>query len=115
MLGEEHALVDDRAAAERADIEFGDVLGDRCLLHAPPQDVELLLELAVVELRVAATDQDLLDLGPRLVGLAADRGNIDRYLAPAQNRVAEAQDLGLDDDAATLLGPEIGARQEHHA
>ena len=115
MLGEEHALVDDRAAGQRADVELGDVLGDRRLLHAPTQDVELLLELSVVELGVAAADQDLFDLGPRLVGLGADRGNIDRHLAPAQDGVAEAQDLGLDDGPATLLCAEIGARQEHHA
>ena len=29
--------------------------------------------------------------------------------------MAEAQDLGLDDDAAALLRAEVGARQEHHA
>src|SRR5882762_8277101 len=45
MLGQEHALVDYRAAAERADVEFGDVLGQRRLLHAPAQDIELLFEL----------------------------------------------------------------------
>ena len=32
-----------------------------------------------------------------------------------QDRVAEAQDLGLDDGAAALLRAEVGARQEHHA
>ena len=115
MLGEEHALVDDRAAAQRADVEFRDAGRNRGLLHAPAQDVELLLELAVVELRVAAADQDLLDLRPGLVGLLADRRNVDRNLAPAQDGVPEAQNLGLDDDAAALLGAEIGARQEHHA
>ena len=115
MLGQEHALVDDRAAGERADVELGDVLGQRRLLHAPAQDVELLLELAVVEPGVAAADQDLLDLGPRGVGLLADHRDVDRHLAPAQDGVAEAQDLGLDDGAAALLRAEVGARQEHHA
>ena len=91
------------------------LLGERRLLHAPAQDVELLLELAVVELGIAAADQDLLDLGPRGVGLLADHRDVDRHLAPAQDRVAEAQDLGLDDGAAALLRAEVGARQEHHA
>ena len=115
MLGEEHALVDDRPAAERANVEFGDARGNCRLLHAPAQDIELLLELAVVEAGITATDQDLLDLRPGLVGLFADRGDVDRHLAPAQDRVAEAQDLGLDDDAAAFLGAKVGARQEHHA
>ena len=115
VLGEEHALVDDRPARQRADVELGDVLGERGLLHATAQDVELLLELAVVEPRIAAADQDLLDLGPGLVGLGADDRDVDRHLAPAQDRVAETQDLGLDDGAAALLRAEVGARQEHHA
>ncbi len=115
MLGQEHALVDDRPAGKRADVEFGDVVGQRRLLHAPAQDVELLLELAVVEAGIAAADQDLLDLGPRGVGLLADHRDVDRHLAPAQDGVAEAQDLGLDDGAAALLRQKVGARQEHHA
>ena len=64
---------------------------------------------------VAAADHDLLDLGPRGVGLLADHRDVDRHLAPAVDRVAEAQDLGLDDGAAALLRAEIGARQEDHA
>src|SRR5262249_16304415 len=115
MLGQEHALVDDRAAAERADVELADVLAERRLVDAPAEDVELLLELAVVELSVTAADQDLLDLGPRGVGLLADYRDVDRHLAPAQDEVAEAQDLGLDDGAAALLRAQVGARQEHHA
>ena len=115
MLGQEHALVDDRPAAKRADVELADILGDRRLLHAPAQDVELLLELAVVEPGIAAADQDLLDLGPRGVGLLADHRDVDRHLAPAQDAVAHAQDLGLDEGTAALLRAEVGARQEHHA
>ncbi len=115
MFGQEHALVDHRAARQRADVELGHVLGDRRLLHAPAQHIELLLELAVVEPGVAAADQDLLDLGAGLVGLLADHRDVDRDLAPAQDLVAEAQDLGFDDGAAALLGTEVGPRQEHHA
>ena len=100
---------------KRADVELRHVLGQRRLLDAPAQDVELLLELAVVEPGIAAADQDLLDLGPRGVGLLADHRDVDRHLAPAQDGMAEAQDLGLDDGAAALLRAEIGARQEHHA
>src|SRR5690606_8266493 len=62
----------------------------------------------------AVRDHDLLDLGPRRVGLLADHLDVHRHLAPAENRVAVAENFALDDDAAALLRREIGARQEHH-
>ena len=47
--------------------------------------------------------------------LLADHRSVDRHLPPAQNGIAEAEDLGLDDGPAALLPGEVGARQEHHA
>ena len=113
-FGEEQALVDHRAAAQRADVEVGDVLGQRLLLDPAADQIEVALELVLVDaLRVA--DDDLLDLGPGGRGLLAQHRGVDRHLAPATDRVAEAQDLALDDGAAGLLLVEAGARQEHHA
>ncbi len=45
-LGQEHALVDDRARRQRAEIQFRDLRRDRLFLDAPPHDVEVALELA---------------------------------------------------------------------
>src|SRR5713226_4380148 len=89
MLGEEHALVDQRAAGERADVELADVLADRRLLHAAAQDIELLLELAVVELGIAAAEQDL--------GLDDDAAALLRI------EIGARQEHGADGDAARHL------------
>ena len=59
-------------------------------------------------------DHDLLDLGPRLLRLAADHRHIDRHLAPAVDRIARLDDHAFDDRPARLLRAEIGARQEDH-
>jgi hypothetical protein len=64
---------------------------------------------------LAVGDHDLLDFGPGRVRLLADHGDVERHLPPTINVVTEAQDLVLDDTPATLLGGEIGARQENHA
>ena len=84
------------------------------LLDAPADDEEVELELPLGNTRVRR-DHDLLDLRPGGVGLLADDGNVHRHLTPAIDRVAEPQDLGLDDAAAMFLGGEIGLGQEHHA
>src|SRR6185312_17486896 len=84
------------------------------LLDAAADDVEVELEaFDLVAARVG--DHDLLDLGPRRIGLLADHVDVDRHLAPAIDGVAEIENLGLDDGAAALLAVEIGARQEHRA
>ncbi len=47
--------------------------------------------------------------------LSADHRHVDRHLTPAIDGEARVDDLGLDDRAAFLLRPQIGARQEDHA
>ncbi len=111
LLGQHHPLVDDRPAGQRGEVEAGDLLGDGGLLDAPPDDVKLALERLMVE-RPLAADEDLLDLGTRGVGLLAQHRDVDGDVAPAVDRMASAQDLGLDDGPAALLGGEVGARQE---
>jgi hypothetical protein len=114
LLGEEHALVDDRAAAQRAEIEVLDLVGDDPLLDAPANDVEVALELVLLD-AFRVRDEYLLDLGPGRVRLLADDVDIDRNLPPAVDPVAEGENLRFDDGARTLLRVEIGARQEDHA
>ena len=114
MLGEEHALVDDRPAGEGAEIELRNLRRDRRLLDPPSDHVEVALEGRLVGLE-RVPDDDLLDLGARRVRLLADAGNVDRHLPPAVDRIAEAENLGLDDLAAALLRGEVRLRQEHLA
>ena len=114
LLRQEHALVDDRAAGEGADVEILDALLDHRLLDAPADQIEVDLELLLVH-AAAVADHDLLDLGPGRIGLLADDVDVHRHLAPAIDRMAVGEDLALDHDAGALLGAEIGARQEHHA
>jgi hypothetical protein len=114
LLGQEHALVDDRAAAQGADVEILDRFGLRRPLDAPADDVKVQFELLGRDAAVVG-DHDLLDLGPVGVGLLAHHLGVHRHLAPAVNGVTEVEDLPLDDDPAALLGAEIGTRQEDHA
>ena len=114
LLGQHHALVDQRATRQRADVEARDLRLRHRLLDAPPDHVEFALEGLLVD-PLGVRDQDLLDGGPGDVGLLAQHGDVHRHLAPAVDVVAEPQHLGLDDGAAGLLGIEIGPRQEHLA
>ena len=114
VLGEEHPLVDHRPAAQRTDVEIGDVQRQHRLLDAPPDDVEVVFEPVVAAAAVVG-DHDLLDLGPRRHGLFADGRRVHRHLPPAVDRISEIEDLGLDDHPAGLLRSQVGARQEHHA
>ena len=114
LLGQEHALVDHRAAAQRADIEIVDVLFQQAPFDAPADDVEVAFKVRIAD-AAPVIDHDLLDLGPRGVGLFADDGGVDRHLAPAVDVVTEVQDFGLDDGAAGLLGRKIVLGQKHHA
>ena len=114
MFGEEHALVDDGAAGQRADVEFRDLGGDGGFLDAAADDVEVSLE----HVRRAAwgvAHHDLFDFGACLVGFFADHADVYRDLAPAVDLVAEAEDFGLRDLPAAFLGGEVGFRQEHLA
>ncbi len=138
LLCEKQALIDEGAAGERADIEVVQVLGEHLTLDPPPDDEKITLERIVgiptgltstIQTALAARaapavgaapsvrvgDHDLLDLGPGGDRLFADDGGVHRHLAPAENAVAKAQDLGLDDGATALLCREVGARQEDHA
>src|SRR5262249_41291547 len=111
LLGQEHALVDHRPAGHGADVELLNRLLHRRLLDAPADDIEIDLELFFGRAE-AVGDHDLLDLGPGRVRLLADDLDVHRYLAPAVDRVAVGQDLALDDDAAALLGAQVGAWQK---
>ena len=114
MLRQEHALVDNRTAGQRADVQLGNLCRDRGLLDPPANDVEVALESCIVALRCIA-HHDLLDLWPRRIGLLADAGDVDRHLTPAIDAIAELQDFGLDDLSAALLRGKIRLRQEHLA
>ena len=114
LLGEEQPLVDNRAAAQRADVEIGDAFHQDRLLDAAANDVEIDLKLAVVD-AAGVLHHDLLDFGPRRVGLRADHLDVHRHLAPAVDAVSEPEDFGLDDLAAALLRGDVGPRQEDHA
>ena len=111
VLGQEHALVDQRASRQRADVEAG----QRRLDHAPfdplaAQEQRPLQRLAFEAGRRG--EHDLLDLRARGVGLVADNGGVHRDLAPAVEVEAEAQRLGFDDGSGGLLGGQVGAWQE---
>ena len=111
--GQEHALVDDAAARQRADVELRHLRGDDGFFDPAADDVQITLEL--VGVGAGAADHDLLDLGPGSVGLFADAGDVDRHLTPAIDAVAKLQDLGFHDLPATLLCAKVGLGQEHHA
>ena len=114
LFGQEHALVDDRPAGQRADVEIGDLRGQHGLLDAPANDIEIALKIAF---GVAARrgNHDLLDLWAGDIGFLADHRNVHRHLAPAVDGETVVEDFLLDDGSAALLRHQIGARQEHHA
>ncbi len=111
VLGQEHALVDQRPGRQGADVERADAgRGDALLDALAAQEQRTLQRLAVHA--GGRGKHDLLDLGTGGVGLLADDRGVDRHLAPAVDVEAEAQHLALDDGAAQLLGAEVDARQE---
>ena len=114
LLGQHHALVDDRPAAQRTDIKPADLRTRRGLLDPAADDIKLTLEGLFVD-ALGVRDDDLLDLGPGRVGLFPQHGDIHRHMAPAIDVIAHAQDLGLHDGPAGLLRAEIVARQKHLA
>jgi hypothetical protein len=112
LLRQHHALVDDRPAAERREIQLADPGGGGGLLDPAADDVKLAFEGLLVH-TLGVRDDDLLDLGPGRVGLFAQNGDVHRNVAPAVDVVAHAQNLGFHDGPAGLLRAEIGAGQEH--
>src|SRR6185437_6553208 len=84
---------------------------DRLLLDPAANDEKFALELLLAR-PLGVPDHDLLDLGPRRVVLLSDAGVVDRHLPPAIDRIAEIQDLGLDDLPAALLRAKCGLGQE---
>ena len=102
MLGEKHPLVNDRATAQRANVEIVQVFLDHLCFNPSPDDIEIALELVVGNTRFAG-DHDLLNFGPRCVGLFTDHLDIERHLPPPVDRIAKLQNLRLDNAAATFL------------
>ncbi len=114
LLGQKHALVDDRPAGQGADIELTDTgAGDR-ILDLPTNDIEIALEIIGAD-PFTVTDHDLFNLGPGCLGLLADHLVIHRHLTPAIDAVTEFENLGLNQRPAQLLRIVIGTRQEDHA
>ena len=114
LFGQEHALVDDRPAGQRADVKIGDLRGQHRFFDAPADDVEIALKIAF-GVASRGRDHDLLDLRPRDIGFLANHRNVHRHLAPAIDGEAVVENFLFDDGPAALLGHQIGARQEHHA
>ena len=114
LLGKEHALVDDRTAGHRADVEIADELGGHRLFDAAAHDIELSLGLFLVDVR-RHREHDLLDLGAGRHCLVAERLRVHRHLPPAIDHMADRQDFLLDNATAAFLRRKVGAWQENHA
>ena len=112
LLGQHHALVDQRTAGQRTDIHPIDASSRCCLFDPTADDIKLALELFFIQTFFVA-DQDLLDLRAGRVGLFAQHLSIHRDMAPAIDVVPYAQHFAFHDRAATLLCREIGAGQKY--
>ncbi|MNS61942.1 hypothetical protein D3C72_949870 [compost metagenome] len=111
QLGADHALVDDGAGRQGAEVEAVQTRRLHRLFDAAATQEELALQF--LDLHAFRRGQhDLLDLGPGGVGADADDGQVHRRLAPAVDVEARADGLGLDDGAGVVLGAQVGARQE---
>ena len=117
LVGQEHALVDHRAAGDRHRVIAGraplaprvDGVGDRLA-----QDVEPALELGFGEFLLAAADEHLQVHRLGRLDRFAERRIVGRHLAPAEQRQAFARDhLGID--VADDLPPVGVARHEQIA
>ena len=115
-FGEEQALVDNRPARQRADVEIANLRGDDLLLNPAADEVEILFKLGRIH-RIGhwTRDHDLFDLWPCGLRLGADNRHVDRHLTPAIDGVAGVDDFSLDNRPAVFLCAQVGARQEHHA
>ena len=110
----EQALVDQPPGGEAHDHEVGlaHSLGLGEALDAPPDDVELSLELALVAR--AALDEELAHHGLARARKRADRARVNRHVAESQRAMAL---LGADAHAELLAAQPKGrvARQEDEA
>ena len=106
LLGDEHALVDDRLRGEAREVEVvgrGLVLALKGLLGALAHDVEGALEGELVRAKEGArkgrplADEKLADLGHDRARDRAEGGDVHGHVAPAQ-----ADETGLDDDSLEL-------------
>ena len=103
-----------RSAGEGTAVELADLRSRGSLLDPAANDIELPLEGFLVD-TLGIGNQDLLDLGPRRVGLLAENADIDRHMPPAIDRVTHPENLGFDDGAAGLLRTEFRSRQKNLA
>ena len=114
LFGQHHALVNDRAARQRGQIQLFHTRGSRRFFNAAANDIQLAFKLLFIH-AFGIGNQDLLDLGAGGIGLVAQAADIHRHMAPAVNVIAHAQHFGFHDRAAGFLRAKIGARQKHLA
>ena len=112
LLRQHHALIDDRAAGHRRNIQRRHLRRDRRLLDAATDHIQLTLERLLIH-TLGVGNQNLLDLGPRRIGLLAQTLNLHWHMAPAIDVVTHAQNFGLDNRATCFLSGKIRARQKH--
>mmetsp|Transcript_7118 Transcript_7118/g.11638 ORF Transcript_7118/g.11638 Transcript_7118/m.11638 type:complete len:265 (-) Transcript_7118:125-919(-) len=112
LLGQHHALVDDRAAGQARDIKARNLGGLSGLLDAATNNIKLTLKGLFVHI-LDVGNQDLLNLGPGGVGLFTQTGNLHGHMTPAVNIVPHAKDFGLHNGPAGFLRTKIGPRQKH--
>ena len=114
--GQQQALVNDGPRGERRDVEealVGQVRGGDLVFDPLADEVELAFEGVLIE-AVGVADEDLLDVGPRGAGDAADGVVVDGRVAPAEHGQAFLAHDALQD----AFGEEAFVafdRQEDHA
>ena len=115
-LCEEQALVDNRPARQRADVEIANLRSDDFLFDPATDEIQIFFKLGRIN-RIGhwARDHDLFDFGPCRLRLGADNRHVDRHLTPAIDGVASFDNFRLDNRPAVFLCAQVGARQEHHA
>ena len=117
LRGVEHALVHDRPAAQRRNVEVAAVrncrTGDR-LLDQAADDVELPLEGQVLDGPFGPIDEHLADQGLTGLRARAETGVVGRNLTPAQEMEALLRHDSLEEPEA-LDATDLVRRQEDHA
>ena len=112
LLGQHHALVDDRPAGQRRNVKLPNPLRMRCLLDPAPDHVKLPLKRLLIN-TLGIRNQNLLNLGPGRIGLLAQHIHVHRHMPPTVNVIPHPQDLGLHNRPAGLLRAKISPRQKH--